>query len=93
MHLKEDVTYRDKTVRGAETVDASVDDDHEFVRRCRNIVDRFLEHLRRFDRSDAVMQASMMPGFAQVWSSTMAKFKTDGAHVARTSESDPQTTE
>ena len=93
MHLKEDVTYRGKTVQNVETAHASMDDEHEFVERCRNVVDRFLEHLRKFDRAEAVMQASMMPGFAQVWSSTMAKFKTDGAHVARTSESDPQTTE
>ncbi len=81
MHLREDVVYQGKTVQGAETAHASVEEEHEFVKRCRNIVDRLLEHLRTFDRSDAVLQASMMPGFAQVWSSTMAKFvwrKEDG---------------
>jgi hypothetical protein len=93
MHLKEDLTYQGKTVQGVETAHASMDDEHEFVKRCRNVVDRLLEHLRGFDRSEAVMQASMMPGFAQVWSSTMAKFKTAGGHLTRTSEGDRQSTE
>lgn len=44
---------------------------------------------RRNDVSKAIGRSL----FAQVWSSTMAKFKTAGAHVARTSESDRQTTE
>jgi hypothetical protein len=75
MHLREDVTYQGKAVKGVETADAPMDDEHEFVNRCRNIVDRVIEHFRKFDRSDAVRQASMMPGFAGVWSSTIAQFR------------------
>ena len=91
MHLKEDVTYQGKSVQGAETGHSSVGDEHEFVKRCRNIVDRVLEHLRKFDRSEALMQASMMPGFAEVWSSTIAQFKpTKIAVGSGESVSDPQ---
>jgi hypothetical protein len=85
MHLREDVTYQGKTVKGAETGHASMDDEHEFVKRCRNIADRVTEHLRKFDRSEAVIQASMMPGFAEVWSSTIAKFKAAG-HAGQVAE-------
>lgn len=90
MHLKEDVTYQGKTVQGADTGHASVDDEHEFVKRCRNIADRVIEHLRKFDRSEAVTQASMMPVFAEAWSSTIAKFKTGGPGTGRIAETDPQ---
>jgi hypothetical protein len=69
------VTYQGKTVKGVATAHASMDDEHQFVQRCRNIVDRVIQHLRKFDRSEAVMQASIMSGFAGVRSSTMTKFK------------------
>lgn len=48
-------------------------DEHEFVKRCRTLTDRFVQHLGTFDHTDVMTSVVMVTAFAPVYREAMSK--------------------
>src|SRR5438552_1435662 len=51
LHMKENITKLGKVIKGKLVGNYTEQDEHEFVKRCRTLTDRLIEHLGKFDHS------------------------------------------
>lgn len=71
LHMKEDVTRNGKVIKGRKVGNYTAKDEHQFVLRCRTLTDRLVQHLRRFDRTDAMTSVGMVTVFAAAYRDAM----------------------
>lgn len=74
LHMKEHITRHGKTISRKRRVgDYTMKDEHEFVRRCRTLTDRLVQHLAKFDRTATMIDVRMVTAFASVYRDAMSK--------------------
>jgi hypothetical protein len=71
LHMKEEITVRGRTHKGNSAGNYTLADEHEFVKRCRTLTDRLIDHLAKYDRSDAIFNVRMATAFASAYLEAM----------------------
>lgn len=71
LHMKEHITRNGKVISGNRVGNYTVNDEHEFVKRCRTLTERLVKHLAQFDRTEEMINVGMLTGFAAVYRRVM----------------------
>jgi hypothetical protein len=71
LHMKEHITKNGTALKGKRVGDYTMKDEHEFVKRCRTLTDRLVQHLRTFDHTDVMTSVFLVTAFAAVYRDAM----------------------
>jgi len=71
--MKENITKHRKMIKGKRVGNYTEQDEHEFVKRCRTLTERLIEHLAKFDHSGDLVNLGIVTGFASVYRDAMRK--------------------